>query len=200
MALTFCSAVGYGNLILIMASHDNIPSRFPEDRSLEQDLGLWWILHSKPNREWKLAKYLLNHEISYYLPIYQRKTRIGYFRLEKIIPTRLFRGYICIALDTKNHHLLYDTHDFVRIIKVNDQNGFVREIELVAKAIETGHDLFVMPGIMKGRRVRITSGPLKGAEGVVVGRSKKGQFAITVEMFNRTVIVNVDPFTNLELA
>lgn len=57
-----------------------------------------------------------------------------------------------------------------------------------------------MPGIMKGRRVQITSGPLKGAEGIVVGRSKKGQFAITVEMFNRTVIVNVDPFTNLELA
>ncbi len=190
---------GTGNLTKFMASHDNIPSRFPEGRPLDQDKGAWWILHCKPNREWKLARFLLNHEISYYLPIYERKTRIGYFRRERITPTPLFRGYICFALDRKAHHLLYETHDFVRTIEVTDQDRFVRELELVSRAIETGQELFVMPGIKKGRRVQITSGPLKGAEGIVVGRSKKGQFAITVEMFNRTVIVNVDPFTNLEL-
>jgi transcription antitermination factor NusG len=192
--------IGRGNPIRIMTSHDNVPSRFPEGRPLDHDTGSWWILHCKPNREWKLAKFLLKHEISYYLPIYERKTRIGYFRREKIIPTPLFRGYICFALDRNAHHLLYETHDFVRAIEVTDQDRFVHELELVSRAIETGQDLFVMPGIMKGRRVQITSGPLKGAEGIVVGRSKKGQFAITVEMFNRTVIVNVDPFTNLELA
>jgi transcription antitermination factor NusG len=181
-----------------MVSHDNIPYRFPEGRALEDDTGYWWILHSKPNREWKLAKYLLNHEISYYLPIYNRKTRVGHFQREKIIPTPLFRGYVCFALDRENHGLLYETHDFVRIINVKDQDRFVQELELVSRAIESGQDLFVAPGIVKGRRVQIMSGPLKGAEGVIAGRSKKGQFAITVEMFNRSVIVNVDPFTNLE--
>jgi transcription antitermination factor NusG len=87
----------------------------------------------------------------------------------------------------------------VKIIQIKDQDKFVRELQLVSRVLETGKDLLVKPGILKGRRVMVSSGPLQGAEGIVVGRSKKGKFAITVEMFNRTVIVNVDPFTDLEL-
>lgn len=180
-------------------SHNNIPSRFPENRSLEDELGLWWVLHVKPNREWKLVKYLLHHEISYYFPLYDRKTIVGYYRREKITQAPLFRGYLCFALDREKHGLLYESHDFVKIIQIKDQDKFVRELQLVSKVLETGKDLLVKPGILKGRRVMVSSGPLQGAEGIVVGRSKKGKFAITVEMFNRTVIVNVDPFTDLEL-
>lgn len=184
---------------MAVTPRENIPSRYPVDRSLEDDLGLWWILHVKPNREWKLANYLLHHEISYYFPLYDRKTIVGYFRREKITQAPLFRGYLCFALERENHSFLYESHDFVKIIPINDQDKFVRELQSVSKALETGKDLLVKQGILKGRKVMVSSGPLQGAEGVVLGRSKKGRFAITVEMFNRTVIVNVDPFTDLEL-
>lgn len=61
-----------------------------------------------------------------------------------------------------------------------------------SKAIEAGSDLLAKPGILKGRRVLVASGSLKSVEGVVVVRSKKGKFAITVSMFSRTVILNMD--------
>jgi len=184
---------------MTIVPHENIPSRFPEDMSLEDHMGLWWILHVKPNCEWKLARYLLRHEISYYFPLYDRKIKVGYLRRERITQAPLFRGYICFALDREKHVLLYNTHDFTRIIQIKDQEKFIRELQFVTKALSTGRDLLVKPGILKGRKVIVASGQLQGVEGIVVGRTKKGRFAITVEMFNRTVIVNVDPFTDLEL-
>lgn len=178
---------------------ENIPSRFPGDLSLEDKLGLWWILHVRPNCEWKIARYLLRHDICYYFPLYNRKTRVGYLRRERITLAPLFRGYICFALHREKHSLLYDSRDFTRIIQIKNQEKFVRELEFVARAIKTEKDLLLKPGILKGRKVIVTSGQLQGVEGIIIGQSKKGRFAITVEMFNRTVIVNVDSLTDLEL-
>ncbi|MDA8405994.1 MAG: hypothetical protein M0T73_03925 [Deltaproteobacteria bacterium] len=181
-----------------MRFSEGIPPRYPEGKPLEEDLGLWWVIHSKPNREWKLARYLLNQEISYYMPLYDHKIRIGKLH-EKIIKAPLFRGYLCVALDREKHWRLYDTHDFARIIQIKEQNSFVKELQSVSRVLAVEQDLLVKPGLLKGRRVVVTSGPLKGVAGMVVGRSSKGRFAITVEMFNRTVIVNVDPLTALEI-
>ena len=192
------SVVGCGHLITTMRFSEDIPSRYPEGKPLEEDLGLWWVIHSKPNREWKLARYLLNQEISYYMPLCDRKIKIGRLR-EKITKAPLFKGYLCFALNREKHWRLYDTHDFARIIQVKEQNSFVKELQSVSKVLEVEQDLLVKPGLLKGRRVVVTSGPLQGVEGIVVGRSNKGRFAITVEMFNRTVIVNVDPLTDLEI-
>lgn len=182
-----------------MADHHDIPARFPEGRSLEADTGLWWVLQSRPNRELKLAKYLMQREIGYYLPLYNRRIRVGYFGREKITTGLLFKGYVCFALDRSEHCLLYETRDFARIIQIQEQNRFVMELQSLSKAIEIGSDLMVKPGMLKGRKVSVVGGPLNGVEGVIIGSSRNGKFAITVRMFNRTVIVNLDPSTDLEI-
>lgn len=175
-----------------------IPTRFPEDRPLEEDIGDWWVVHVKPNCEKQVAAYLFNRQISYYLPLYTKKTRVGYFKRIRTTEVPLFRGYLCFALNKENHNLLYDTKKLVRIIKVDDQDAFVRELESVAKAIETGEDLLVRPGITPGRRVLILSGPLEGTEGLVVQRRLEKQLALSVRMFNQSVLVKLDPLTKLE--
>lgn len=177
----------------------DIPSRFPFDRPLEDDTGIWWVLQCRPNRERRMAKYLLQREISYYLPLYNRQIKIGASRRESIIKAPLFKGYLCFALDRNKHNLLYETHDFARILQIRDQDTFVAELQSVSKVIKTEQDLLVKPGLLRGRRALIVSGPLKGLEGVIVRHAKSGQFAITVEMFNRTVILNVNPFTDLQI-
>lgn len=177
---------------------DVIPCRYPEDRPLDEDMGMWWALHVKPNREWRMASFLMHKQISYYLPIYEHKKRFGYPPREKMVYRPLFRGYICFALHKDRHSLLYDSHDFVRIIGVPNQEQFVRELQSVAIALHVGKDLFVRSGLAKGRKVIVGTGPFKGVEGVVTRHSRKGQIAISVEMFNRTVIISLDEFTNLE--
>jgi hypothetical protein len=56
-----------------MGEEFGVPARYPEGRTLEEDVGLWWILHTKPRGERHIAQYLLNREISYYLPAVSQK-------------------------------------------------------------------------------------------------------------------------------
>ncbi|MGB6064862.1 MAG: transcription termination/antitermination NusG family protein [Desulfomonilaceae bacterium] len=177
---------------------ETVKARYPEDRPLDEDLGAWWVMHVKPNCEKQVATYLLNRNISYYLPLYQRKKKVGYWRRIRTIQAPLFSGYLCFSLDREKHHLLYDSKKLVRIIKVDDQERFVSELHAIARAIETGEDLLVKPGLVPGRRVLILSGPLEGTEGVVVQRRAERQLALAVQMFNQSVLVKLDPFTKIE--
>lgn len=182
-----------------MALTDEIPARFPQERLIEEDLGLWWVMHVKPNCEKQMATYLINREISYYLPILRKTSRVGGLRRVRVTEVPLFGGYICFALDKDRHGLLYDTKKLVRILKVDDQERFVQELRSVAKAIESGQDLTVENRLIPGRRVLILSGPLEGAEGVVVHRQKQSRLAVSVKMFNQSVLAKLDPDTALEI-
>ncbi|HMK36031.1 MAG TPA: UpxY family transcription antiterminator [Desulfomonilaceae bacterium] len=175
-----------------------VQTRYPADRSLDEDLGAWWVMHIKPNCERKVAAYLLSRNISYYLPLHKRRQKIGYYGRIRETEVPLFSGYLCFALDKEKHALLYDTKKFVRIIKVEDQQGFVQELNAISRAIETGEDLLVQPGLVPGKRVLILSGPMEGIEGVVVKRRLERQLALSVKMFNQSVIVRLDPNTKVE--
>ena len=77
---------------------ETVIARYPEDRPLDEDLGDWWVMHVKPNCERQVATYLLNRNISYYLPLYQRKKKVGYWRRIRTIQAPLFSGYLCFAV------------------------------------------------------------------------------------------------------
>ena len=182
-----------------MIDKQEVPTRYPEDRSLDEDLGLWWVLHIKPNCEKKVASYLFKRHISYYLPLFPQKSRVGHFKRFKTTEVPLFRGYLCFALPKKDHNLLYGSKKLVRVIEVGDQERFVRELQAVAKAVKTGDDLTLKPGLVAGQKVLILSGPLEGTEGTVVKRRDGRRLALSVQMFNQTVLVKLDPFTELEV-
>ena len=177
----------------------SIPARFPEDRDLEEDLGLWWVIHTKPNCEKQVATYLLNRGISYFMPLYLKKTRFGNLGRIRTSEVPLFSGYLCFALDRPQHVQLYDTKKFVRIIKVDDQESFVRELKNVTAAVRTEQDVQVQGGLVPGKRVLILDGPLEGTEGVVVKHRGVQRLALSVRMFNQTVLVKLDPLTRVEL-
>jgi transcription antitermination factor NusG len=182
-----------------MTVKEMVPARHPENRSLDEDLGSWWVLHIKPNCEKLIATYLLNRDISYYLPLYNRRVRLGCFSRVRSAEVPLFRGYLCFALDRERHSLLYDTHKFVRIIRVEDQEKFVSELQSVVRAVECGSDFIVRPGLVPGRRVLILSGPLEGTEGVVVRSRGDMRLALSVKMFNQSVLVRLDRQTELDV-
>jgi hypothetical protein len=182
-----------------MIIKEAIPARYPLDRPLDEDLGSWWVLHIKPNCEKLVAAYLLSRGISYYLPLYYKKIRLGCFRRTRTTEVPLFRGYLCFALDKEKHNLLYDTKKFVKILPVDDQEKFVSELQSVVKAVECGADFIIRPGLIPGRRVLILSGPLGGAEGVVVRSRGDTQLVLSVKMFNQSVLVRLDGQTDLEV-
>jgi len=181
-----------------MSAQPTLPARFPLDRPLEADLGSWWVLHTKPNCERLVAAYLMNRKTGYYLPLYEKKIPYGNLGRVRSREVPLFAGYVCVVLDKPEHSLLYDTKKLVRIIPVPNQTAFVRELQAVAQAVESYDDVFIQPGLAVGRRVLIQSGPMAGHEGIVVNRQKEKRLALSVQMFNQSVIVKLDPFTRIE--
>jgi transcription antitermination factor NusG len=190
---------GRGEKAAMTLLNGSVPARFPEDRDLEEDVGLWWVIHTKPNCEKQVATYLLNRGISYFLPLYLKKTRFGNLGRIRTSEVPLFTGYLCLALDRPQHTLLYDTKKFVRIIKVDDQESFVKELKGVAAAVKTEQDIQVRAGLVPGKRVLILDGPLEGTEGVVVKHRGERRLALSVHMFNQTMLVNLDPLTRVQL-
>lgn len=182
-----------------MLVHNGVPSRFPTDRSIDDDMGRWWVLQTKPNRDLKLAGYLMKQGVGYYMPLYDHEIKYGSLGRVRVVRAPLMKGYLCVALEKGNHKQLYSSHDFARIIEVKDQASFVKELQSLHLVTENEQDLEVQPGLLKGRSAHIVSGPLKGVQGVVLNRSRKGKFAISVPMFYRTVVLNVDPLTSIEL-
>ena len=161
-------------------------------------MGLWWVLHTKPNCEKQVAEYLLNRNISYYLPLIRRRVPYGNLGRTRIQEQCLFRGYVCLALEKTQHRQLYDTKKLVRIIQVGEQERFVKELDAISKAIENHEELLVQPGVVPGKRVLILSGPLTGSEGMVVRFKKEKHLGLAVHMFNQTVLVKLDPYTRVE--
>jgi transcription antitermination factor NusG len=179
-------------------SHE-VPSRYPEDRSLWDDAGFWWVMHAKPNCEKIVAQYLLGRNISYYLPMYKKKSRYGSWGRIRTVNAPLFKGYICFALPHEEHHALYDSKKIVRIIQVEDQERFIRELESVSIAVDACEDVSVRPGVLPGKRIKILAGPMTGVEGVVITRRGSHKLALSAHMFNQTVLVTLHPDTKLEL-
>jgi transcription antitermination factor NusG len=176
---------------------ESIPQRYPEDRPLEADLGLWRVLHVKSNWEKKVAAYLMGKNISYYLPSLKMRISVAYRRCTRVTEVPLFRGYVCYALERDEHHHLYGSGMFVRILQVDDQERFVKELLGIGRALQSQNELILRPGVYPGKRVVILSGPLKGTEGVVVDSGPRRSLALSVKMFNQTVLVKIDPFTEV---
>jgi transcription antitermination factor NusG len=176
-----------------------VPARYPEDRSLQEDVGFWWVMHTKPNCEKIVAQYLIGRNIGYFMPTHKIKSRYGSWGRIRTVDAPLFKGYVCFALPHDELHLLYDSKKIVRIIAVEDQERFIRELESVSLAIEVCEDVSVRPGVLPGKRIRILAGPLSGVEGVVITRRGSSKLALSAHMFNQTVLVSLEPDTKLEL-
>ncbi|MFH0822901.1 MAG: transcription termination/antitermination NusG family protein [Pseudomonadota bacterium] len=173
--------------------------RYPQGRALEEDVGLWWVIHTKPNCERHVANYLMHREISYYLPAGIEKTRYGNMGKIRVYRVPVFRGYVCVALDKQDHQKLYDTKKLIRLIEVSNQVRFVEELGAVARAAEISEDFTLRSGLARGTRVRILNGPLRGLEGVVIKSRTGKELALSVTMFNQSVSMKLDPSTELEL-
>ena len=56
------------------------PFVFPDDlftAGAAEDGSCWWALHTRPRAEKALARKLLAHEVSYFLPLYKRENAGG---------------------------------------------------------------------------------------------------------------------------
>jgi transcription antitermination factor NusG len=65
------------------------------------------------------------------------------------------------------------------------------EIASLRLLIESGNDIDIYPHLKEGTRVRLKSGPLKYAEGVLMKRESEYLFVVNIELLGRSVAVKI---------
>jgi len=152
--------------------------------------GRWWLVHTKPRNEKALAADLDALRIVYYLPLARVLRRYGGRTLELRIP--LFPGYLFLCGGVSERYAALSTHRAANVIHVVDQEQLKGDLRQIFRATTGDEPLNVYPGIKRGRRVRVRSGPLRGLEGVVLRRRDVCRVYVAVNVLGQSAELEID--------
>lgn len=150
----------------------------------------WQVLYVKPRCEKKVSAHCARHGLEHYLPL-RRETKI-YQRRRVTVDKPVFQGYVFARFEQAQQADVLRSHAVVTVIDVEDQARFLRELDQVRQALEIDPTLEVERVLKPGRRVRISTGPFMGLEGVVQTARGPARVLLAVEMIGQAVVVNAE--------
>lgn len=157
----------------------------------------WRILHTRARCEKVVAAALEKRSISHYLPLIQSRRTYGKRVLSFTKP--LFPGYLFMYGNTRASYVACDTRRIANMLDVADQDGFRWELAQIYRVVKSGESVDLYPHLRDGARCRITTGSLRGIEGVVIRRRGKSRMYITATVLGQSAVIEVD-CTMLEAA
>lgn len=150
----------------------------------------WFALTVKPRRETLAVQGLSAKGIESFLPSHLVRRR--WSDRIKVVSEPIFPGYIFCRTSLVSP-----------VLPVPGVQGFVSfagrpqripdsEIDGVMRMTESGLPLEPLAYLCAGGRVRVTCGPLAGAEGTLWECEAHSQFVVGIEMLGRSVAVKMD--------
>jgi transcriptional antiterminator RfaH len=151
---------------------------------------LWFVAHTRPRREKKLAEYCLKEGIAATLPCYNSAHK---YRGKTVVFRKpLFPGYVFLQLDPARRFSVRQNEHVANLLDVFDQDTFRRQLEDILLALDQDLEVRLAPGIGEGTRVRIKSGPLRGVEGWVEHRRGRTQVFLRLDFIGQAAAVNLE--------
>jgi transcription antitermination factor NusG len=167
--------------------------KLPSEAAVPDGLrGRWWVAHTKPRTEKRLAWELRRGGLTYYLPLRRRQTRSrNTGRISRsIVP--VFAGYLFLNCEEHERHRALATHRIVNLLPVASQDRLIGELRQLHGVMAAQIDFQVHDSLKHGDWARVIAGPLAGTEGVVVGRMSRARLVLNVGMLGQSVSVRVD--------
>jgi transcription antitermination factor NusG len=150
---------------------------------------LWLVCHTKPRCEKKFAALMKAERFEHYLPLMESTKR--YDGRIKRFSKPLFPGYVFACVPAEQKARIYQQDLLARAITVTNVPQFLAQMEDVKTIVASGLELTVMPLMTRGRRVKITSGPLRGLEGYVDNPQDPRGIIISVDVLQQGLLVPV---------
>lgn len=150
----------------------------------------WFVVHSRPRCEKKIADYAQRQRLVSYLPLRTRIHRYG--SRERRYASPLFAGYLFSMADAAGRQSLRQNRHVANLLEVYDQAQLLDQLRQIDVALRAGDELEVLPFLESGRRVRVLAGPLKGLEGIVSRVRTRTRIVLNVDMIRESVAVEVD--------
>ena len=156
----------------------------------------WFVAHTRPRREKKLAEYCEREGFAVTLPCYKSVKK--YRGKTLVFHKPLFPNYVFLRLLPHQRQTVYQSDHVANLLEVVDQKLFEAQLGDILEALETELEIFLAPQITAGKRVKIKSGPLRGVDGVVEQRSGMTLVLLRLDFIGQAAAVKIDA-SELEL-
>jgi transcriptional antiterminator RfaH len=166
------------------------------DQSNFMDELPWFVAHTKPRCEKKLARFCQREEIPVTLPCYRASHK--YRGKTVVFDKPLFPGYVFLQISNSRRGKVYQSDCLANLLEVIDQKLFRRQLAEILCALETGLEIRLAPAIGEGMRVKIKHGPLQGIGGWVEQRYGMNTVLLRLDFIGQAAALKMEA-TNLEL-
>jgi transcription antitermination factor NusG len=156
----------------------------------------WYVAHTRPRCEKKLADYCIREGFSVTLPVFKSVKK--YPGKTVTFEKPLFPNYLFLRLFSHQRKKVYQSDYVANLLDVPDQKTFEEQLESILTALETDYEICAMPHITSGKRVKIKTGALRGMEGYVEERQGKFLVLLRLDFIAQSAGVKVDA-TELEV-
>lgn len=152
----------------------------------------WYALYTRPRHEKRVFEELSSREIEAFLPTY--KIRRRWSDRYKVVEEPLFRNYLFVRMSLDRYNDTLRPYGAVSFIAFDGQPAKIPEPEIVAirQLVESELPYNPHPYLKVGRRVRVTSGPLEGCEGILVRKKGLARLVLSVHMLQQSVVAEVE--------
>jgi transcriptional antiterminator RfaH len=174
----------------LLKASENPPIAWPEEKSIRDFAGQWWVAHTKSRNEKALAHELIHKNISYFLPMNWKISRRSGRTMRTLLP--LFSGYLFFCGQESHRLEALRTNRIANVIEVKNQQKLVEELLQIERAIRAGAILLPHKYIEAGRRCRVIGGALAGLEGVVVKTKNTTHLVLQIDMLGQATSAEID--------
>jgi transcription antitermination factor NusG len=155
----------------------------------------YYAVHTKSRHEFVAKRELMAKGIEAYLPSIKRMQRWKDRR--KLVEFPLFPGYVFVRIPPNSDKYLgvLKTRGIVAFICLELGTPTVispEEIAALKLMVDSGKELDVYPNLKTGMRVRVRSGPLRSAEGILAEKEDNYHFVVNVELLGRSIGMRIN--------
>jgi transcription antitermination factor NusG len=152
----------------------------------------WYALYTCANHEKRIADQLEGRGIEHFLPQYESVRRWKDRRVRLKLP--LFPGYVFVRLALRDRLRVVQIPSVVRFVGFNGIPAALPESEMEIMRSGLSHRWRAEPHpfLTVGRRVRITSGPFAGLDGVLKRKKSNLRVVVSLSLIQRSIAVDVD--------
>jgi transcription antitermination factor NusG len=150
----------------------------------------WFVAHTRPRCEKKLAQHCEREGLSFTLPCYRSVKK--YRGKTVVFQKPLFPNYLFLRLAPEQKRKVYQSDYVANLLEVVDQQLFQAQLGDILLALDTDLEIYLAPQITPGSRVKIKSGPLRGVEGIVEHRSGLTLVLLRLDFIGQAAAVKID--------
>ena len=155
----------------------------------------WHVLQTLPRQEKALARDLGAMKVEHYLPVRRQVRTYGRRKVASELP--LFPGYLFLRGDLDDAYNADRTGRVARILPVVNQRQLQWELDNLRRLLAgTGEGeqtlLDPYPFLVRGIRVVVARGPLKGTQGLVEAKPRPDRLILQIETLGQAVSLSID--------